>query len=48
MERTEKRKYERPATRIVEMQQSKAMLQSSPGAKATRGGYGAAIYETWD
>ena len=48
MERTEKRKYERPATRIVDMQQSKAMLQSSPGAKATRGGYGNAIVDTWD
>lgn len=40
--------YERPRTRVVELQQASQMMQASKGTKATRSSYGAATPYTWD
>ena len=42
------RTYERPRTRVVELQQASQMMQASKDTKATRSSYGAATPYNWD
>jgi len=45
---TSKRKYERPAMKVVELRQRAKLLQGSPGVTASRTGYGTAESEEWN
>lgn len=40
--------YERPRTRVVELQQASQMMQASKDIRATRSSYGAATPYNWD